>query len=509
MFETAELGRKLSREEYAAELPAIRARLLTAQFALLKTKVPVIVVIAGADGSGKGDTVNRLLEWLDPRGVETNVFGPRTDEERDRPAAWRFWRTLPARGRIGIFFGSWYTEPILRRTTGKIGNARFEADLSRVAFFEKELAKDGALFVKCWFHLSKDAQKKRLRKFEKDPETRFKVTRLDWKHFGHFDRFVGVAERALRLTDPAEAPWTIVEAADDRWRDLAVGRALVEALEARLAAVREAEEKKATLKKAAAEKAPAPPKRATKAAPANAAKGAGILSTIDLERTVTEDEYKKELPRLQERLARLAWEGKKKGVSSVAVFEGSDAAGKGGAIRRVTWALDARLYRVIPIAAPTDEERAHHYLWRFWRHIPPGGSFTIYDRSWYGRVLVERVEGFAREEEWKRAYLEINDFEAQLVESGIALSKLWLHISPEEQLRRFRERQEVEWKKHKITDEDWRNREKWPAYETAIDEMVARTSTHDAPWSLVSATDKKAARLTVLETLCDRLEEAL
>ncbi len=509
MFETAELGRKLSREEYAAELPAIRARLLAAQFALLKTKVPVIVVIAGADGSGKGDTVNRLLEWLDPRGVETNVFGPRTDEERDRPAAWRFWRTLPARGRIGIFFGSWYTEPILRRTTGKIGNARFEADLSRVAFFEKELAKDGALFVKCWFHLSKDAQKKRLKKFEKDPETRFKVTRLDWKHFGHFDRFVGVAERALRLTDPAEAPWTIVEAADDRWRDLAVGRALVEALEARLAAVREAEEKKATLKKAAAQKAPAPPKRATKAAPANAAKGAGILSTIDLERTVTEDEYKKELPRLQERLARLAWEGKKKGVSSVAVFEGSDAAGKGGAIRRVTWALDARLYRVIPIAAPTDEERAHHYLWRFWRHIPPGGSFTIYDRSWYGRVLVERVEGFAREEEWKRAYLEINDFEAQLVESGIALSKLWLHISPEEQLRRFRERQEVEWKKHKITDEDWRNREKWPAYETAIDEMVARTSTHDAPWSLISATDKKAARLTVLETLCDRLEEAL
>lgn len=509
MFETAELGRKLSKDEYAAELPLIRARLLAAQFALLKTKVPVLVVIAGADGSGKGDTVNRLLEWLDPRGVETNVFGPRTDEERDRPAAWRFWRTLPARGRIGIFFGSWYTEPILRRTTGKIGNARFEADLARVAFFEKELAKDGALFVKCWFHLSKDAQKKRLRKFEKDPETRFKVTRLDWKHFGRYDRFVGVAERALRLTDPAEAPWTIVEAADDRWRDLAVGRALVEALEARLAAVREAEEKKATLKKAAEEKAPAPPKRAAKPAPANVAKDAGILSTIDLGRTVSEEEYKKELPRLQERLARLAWEGKKKGVSSVAVFEGSDAAGKGGAIRRVTWALDARLYRVIPIAAPTDEERAHHYLWRFWRHIPPGGSFTIYDRSWYGRVLVERVEGFAKEEEWKRAYLEINDFEAQLVESGIALSKLWLHISPEEQLRRFRERQVVEWKKHKITDEDWRNREKWPAYETAIDEMVARTSTHDAPWTLVSATDKKAARLKVLETLCDRLEEAL
>jgi len=503
VFETAELGRKLSKEEYAEALPAVRARLLAAQLALRTTKVPVIVVIAGADGSGKGDTVNRLLEWLDPRGVETNVFGPRTDEERDRPAAWRFWRTLPARGRIGIFFGSWYTEPVLKRTTGKMGGARFEAELARVAFFEESLAKDGALFVKCWFHLSKEAQKKRLRKAEKDPEGRFKVTRLDWKHFGRYDRFTKVAERAIRATDTGEAPWTIVEAADDRWRDLAVGRALAEALEARLASVKEADEKRAAA-------SPPPRKTARATRPGRSAPARdGVLSTIDLGRTVSDEDYRKELPRLQERLSKLACEGHRKGVSSVAVFEGSDAAGKGGAIRRVTWALDARLYRVIPIAAPTDEERAHHYLWRFWRHVPPGGSFTIYDRSWYGRVLVERVEGFAKEEEWRRAYLEINDFETQLVESGIALSKLWLHISPEEQLRRFRERETVEWKKHKITDEDWRNREKRDAYEGAIDEMVARTSTRDAPWTLVAATDKKAARLAVLSTLSDRLEEAL
>ena len=503
MFETAELGRKLSKEEYAEALPAVRARLLAAQLALRTTKVPVIVVIAGADGSGKGDTVNRLLEWLDPRGVETNVFGPRTDEERDRPAAWRFWRTLPARGRIGIFFGSWYTEPVLRRTTGKMGGARFEAELARVAFFEESLAKDGALFVKCWFHLSKEAQKKRLRKTEKDPEGRFKVTRLDWKHFGRHDRFTKVAERAIRATDTAEAHWTIVEAADDRWRDLAVGRTLVEALEARLAAVRAAAEARTAA--STTQRKAARASRPRRIAPERD----GVLSTLDLERSVSEEEYRKALPRLQERLSKLAWAGHRKGVSSVAVFEGSDAAGKGGAIRRVTWALDARLYRVIPIAAPTDEERAHHYLWRFWRHVPPGGSFTIYDRSWYGRVLVERVQGFAKEEEWRRAYLEINDFEAQLVESGIALSKLWLHISPEEQLRRFRERETVEWKKHKITDEDWRNREKRDAYEVAVDEMVARTSTRDAPWTLVAATDKKAARLAVLSTLSDRLEEAL
>ena len=507
MFETAELGLRLSKDEYAAELPAIRARLLAAQLALRTTKVPVIVVIAGADGSGKGDTVNRLLEWLDPRGVETNVFGPRTDEERDRPAAWRFWRTLPARGRIGIFFGSWYTEPVLKRTTGKMGGARFEAELARVAFFEESLAKDGALFVKCWFHLSKDAQKKRLKKTERDPASRFKVTRLDWKHFGRYDRFVKVAESALRATDTTEAPWTIIEAADDRWRDLAVGRALADALETRLAAVEEAAERKAARSAAGTTPTKKASRPARRAEPSSSRRG--VLSTIDLGRTVSDEEYRKELPRLQERLSKLAWEGKRKEVSSVAVFEGSDAAGKGGAIRRVTWALDARLYRVIPVAAPTDEERSHHYLWRFWRHVPPGGSFTIYDRSWYGRVLVERVEGFATEEEWKRAYLEINDFEAQLVDSGIALSKVWLHISPEEQLRRFRERETVEWKKHKITGEDWRNREKWDAYECAIDEMVARTSTRDAPWTLVAATDKKAARLAVLSTLCDRLEDAL
>ncbi len=504
MFETAELGLRLSKDEYAAELPAIRARLLAAQLALRTTKVPVIVVIAGADGSGKGDTVNRLLEWLDPRGVETNVFGPRSDEERDRPAAWRFWRTLPARGRIGIFFGSWYTEPILKRTTGKIGGPRFEAELARVAFFEESLAKDGALFVKCWFHLSRDARKKRRKKTENDPGTRFKVTRLDGKHFGRYDRFTKVAERAIRATDTAESPWTIVEAADDRWRDLAVGRVLADALEAHLAVVKEAEGRTTARTAAAA----APPRKASRPAKPSSSRRS-VLSTIALERTVPEEEYRRELPRFQERLSRLAWEGKRKGVSSVAVFEGSDAAGKGGAIRRVTWALDARLYRVIPVAAPTDEERAHHYLWRFWRHVPPGGSFTIYDRSWYGRVLVERVEGFATEEEWRRAYLEINVFEARLVDSGIALSKLWLHISPEEQLRRFRERETVEWKRHKITEEDWRNREKWDAYEGAIDEMVERTSTRDAPWTLVAATDKKAARLAVLATLCDRLEEAL
>ena len=213
--------------------------------------------------------------------------------------------------------------------------------------------------------------------------------------------------------------------------------------------------------------------------------------------------------RLQGRLARLSRLANRQGRSTVAVFEGWDAAGKGGAIRRLTAPLDARLYRVTPIAAPTDEERAHHYLWRFWRAIPRAGLVSIYDRSWYGRVLVERVEGFAREDEWSRAYLEINDFEEQLARFGIIVVKYWLHISPEEQLRRFREREKTAWKRHKITEEDWRNRKRWSAYETAVGDMVARTSTAHAPWTLVPANDKKVARVEVLRTMVDRLSKAL
>ena len=220
-------------------------------------------------------------------------------------------------------------------------------------------------------------------------------------------------------------------------------------------------------------------------------------------------EYRSELAKQQSRLWKLTWEANRKKVSSVAVFEGWDAAGKGGCIRRMTWAMDARLYHVISVAKPTDEEYARHYLWRFWRHIPRAGLATIYDRSWYGRVLVERVEGFAQETEWTRAYLEINDFERQLVDHGTVVTKFWLHISPEAQLERFKEREKIAWKKYKLTDEDWRNREKWRAYELAVHDMVVRTSTQEAPWKLVPACDKRLARLTVLKTFCDRLEAAL
>jgi len=496
MFEAAELGQKLTKAQYDAELAKLRPALLEAHFALKDTKVPVIVVVSGADGAGKGEVVHRLNEWLDPRGVDTQAFWQTSDEKRERPRWWRFWRSLPARGRVGILFGSWYSEPIIRRVYGEIKTSKLDTEMDRIAFFEKMLADDGAVIVKLWFHLSKKAQRRRLKDLESDPKTHWRVLPSDWKHFKLYDKFTEVSERALRRTDAGHAPWHLIEAADRRFRELTAGKLLLQAIERKL---RELEKAKAV---SAAVPTPKPARVRTKA-------GITILDHVNLTQRLTDQKYEAQLEKWQSRLTRLTWAAWEKKVASVALFEGWDAAGKGSAIRRVTAAIDPRLYRIIPIAAPTDEERARHYLWRFWRHLPRAGMTTIFDRSWYGRVLVERVEGFAREDEWKRSFLEINDFEEQMAESGIVVSKFWVHISKDEQLRRFKQREEIAFKRYKITDEDWRNREQWDAYKAAINDMVAHTSTEFAPWTLVAGNDKKFARVQIVKTLCQHLEAAL
>jgi polyphosphate:AMP phosphotransferase len=496
MFETAELGRTVSREEFEAREPKLRLELLEAQRALQKAGVPVVLLFAGADGAGKGETVKRLVEWLDTRGVDSHAFGEPTDEERERPRWWRYWMRLPPRGRIGIFFGSWYSEPLVARAFGRLSRARYDRVLSDIAFFEQMLAEDGALVVKLWIHLSEKGLRRRLRRLESDPATSWKVTRADWKHFRRYGRYIEASEHAIRRTDTSLAPWVLVEATDERYRDLMAGRTLLERFRSRLA--------EAPAPRAGAPKgSPAPPPARSKQASLT------ILDRVDLTKRLSDREYEKRLEKAQGRLGRLVRAAFEKKRSSVVVFEGWDASGKGGNIRRLTAAMDPRTYRVISVAAPTDEEKAHHYLWRFWRHVPRAGYVTVYDRSWYGRVLVERVEGFARPDEWSRAYLEINDFEQQLVSHGTVLAKYWLHVDPREQLRRFHEREKVAWKKHKIGPEDWRNREKWDAYEEAVEDMIARTSTTQAPWTLVAANDKRLARVQVLETFCRHLDRAL
>jgi polyphosphate:AMP phosphotransferase len=451
----------------------------------------VVILVAGVDGAGKSETVNTLNEWMDPRHIQTHGLAEPSDEERERPYMWRYWRLLPPKGKIGIFDGSWYTWPILERAYGRIKTSDLDQDMARVARFEQMLIHEGALVLKFWMHLGKDVQKKRLKSLEKDPKTSWRVTPRDWKHFEMYDTFRQVAERALRATSTGDTPWIVVEATDPRYQRLTVGKILLERLRARL--------------DHPAPVVPPPPSQP----PAPTLDGVNILKALDLSKRMDKKDYEEELLILQGKLNLLTRHRNFRKHAVVLVFEGVDAAGKGGSIRRITQALDARRYHIHPTAAPTEEERAQPYLWRFWRNLPRRGEVAIYDRSWYGRVLVERVEGFCSEADWRRAYSEINDFEDQVVRNRSILLKFWLSISQEEQLRRFEERETTPFKRFKITEEDWRNREKWPAYEAATCDMLDRTSTEIAPWTLVESEDKHFGRIKILRTLVQRLEDEL
>jgi polyphosphate:AMP phosphotransferase len=490
MLESAEKGQALSDRRYDAAVLKLRSKLLAAHFALRGLKRQVIVIVSGADGAGKGELVHRLNEWLDPRGVVTHAFWDHSDEETERPHFYRFWRAMPGHGKVGIFFGSWYTRPIIDRVMRTRKKREFSHELDRIATFERMLTDDGIVLVKLWLHLSKPAQRARLKDLEKSG----RIGPDDWKHFEAYDRFRRVSDRALTATNTPNAGWHVIDAADRRHREVSAGRLLQSALE-------EAVKPRAARASTSAA-GTAPTARDWKP-------GRSRLDRVDLRQRMDEEEYERSLGALQAKLSRLAWAAREAHLPTVLVFEGWDAAGKGSAIRRVTQAMDPRLYRVVGIAAPTEEERAQHYLWRFWRHIPRDGRITIFDRSWYGRVLVERVEGFAPVADWDRAFGEINEFERQLTDHGTALGKFWIHISAAEQLKRFRERERVAWKQHKITDEDWRNRKKAPAYREAVEEMVARCSPAGAPWTIIAGNDKRHARVQILRTIVTRLERAL
>jgi polyphosphate:AMP phosphotransferase len=491
MFESAELGHTIDKKTFEHELPALRAALLDAQYELVeKRDFQVIIVVSGVDGGGRRETVHILNEWLDPRHIETHGMGTPSDEERDRPEMWRFWRVLPPKGKMGVFQGSWYSDPFIQRVYGKIKNDTLEEAMERNVRFEKMLTDEGALILKFWFHLSKDRQEKRLKAVEKDPATRWRITERDWHHFKLYDRFTKTAEKALRMSSTAQAPWYIIDGSDERYRSLTMGKILLEALRRRLDNP--------------------PPSHSIPGLPALPhVDQTNLLRSMDLSQKVDKKAYERKLEALQGRLAMLTRDPRFAKHAVVAVFEGHDAAGKGGSIRRISGALDARFYQVIPIAAPTEEARAQPYLWRFWRQIPRRNRLAIFDRSWYGRVLVERVEGYCTEYDWMRAYNEINDFESQLVEHGIIVAKFWLSISQEEQLKRFQAREKIAFKHFKITEEDWRNREKWAQYEQAVCDMVDRTSTEIAPWVLVESEDKHFGRIKVLKTLCDHIEKSL
>ncbi|MCQ6258054.1 polyphosphate:AMP phosphotransferase [Pseudomonas sp. Q11] len=491
MFESAEIGHVVDKDTYDAQVPALREALLEAQYELhQQSRFPVIVLINGIEGAGKGETVKLLNEWMDPRLIEVRTFDQQTDEELARPPAWRYWRMLPAKGRMGIFFGNWYSQMLQGRVHGQIKDPRLDQAINGAERLEKMLCDEGALIFKFWFHLSKKQMKARLKGLKDDPLHSWRISPLDWQQSQTYDKFVKYGERVLRRTSRDYAPWHVIEGMDSCYRSLTVGRILLEGMRQAL--------DRSKIKAEKVNVAPLPPldDQIT------------LLDSLDMTLRLDKADYEEQLITEQARFSGLLRDKRMRRHALVAVFEGNDAAGKGGAIRRVAAALDPRQYSIVPIAAPTEEERAHPYMWRFWRHIPARGKFTVFDRSWYGRVLVERVEGFCSKADWLRAYGEINDFEEQIADAEVVVVKFWLAIDKETQLERFQEREEIPFKRFKITEDDWRNRDKWDDYRAAVCDMVDRTSTEISPWTLIEANDKRWARVKVLRTLNEALEEA-
>lgn len=494
MLQEIDLSRRIDKKSYKKMIEPLGVSLGRLQREVRKLGIPLVVVFEGWDAAGKGTLINELILPMDPRGFTVHTCQESTEEEKFRPFLWQFWRRLPAAGRQAIFDRSWYRRLMQDRVEGDCRGESLVEATDDILSFERQLVDDGTVIVKFFLHISRKTQKRRLKKLRNDPNTAWRVSKADLRRHKRYDKYFDAAEEMLAATDTEHAPWTIIEARDRRFAALKIFNTVIAALENRIAAV-ESDQASAP---AQAEAIELPDELRT-----------SILDPIDLSVSLEKDEYSRQLKALQKRIRDLHHQMYIQRVPAVVAYEGWDAAGKGGNIRRLTARLDPRGYEVIPIAAPDATEKAHHYLWRFWRELPKAGHLAIFDRTWYGRVLVERVEGFASRAEWKRAYREINEMEKHLTNYGMVLLKFWLQIDAEEQLARFEARQENPDKTWKITEEDWRNREQWDQYNAAVEEMLFRTSTPHAPWTIVESNDKRYARVKVLRSVCQALEDRL
>ncbi|HEX2522560.1 MAG TPA: polyphosphate:AMP phosphotransferase [Terriglobia bacterium] len=510
MLETLDLTQKLKKSEYSALMPDLRVELRDHQQAVYAAGIQVVILFEGWEAAGKGDSIGTLVYPMDPRGFKVYTTHTPTEEECLRPYLWRFWTRLPASGKFALLDRGWYRQRLEERVDGKIDRQGLMVAAGEIREFERQLTDEGVVLIKFWLQISKKEQKRRLAHIQNDRYERWRLRQRGRKKPRDYQGCLEAAEEVLALTNTANAPWNLVEAEDRNFRRVRVLERVIASLRRVLTAGGIPLRVHGT-RAAGASPMPKPvdpePKDITP--PVRTVAAPNLLDRVDLSKKLDRKEYEERLDPLQERLRELELECYHQRVGVVVVYEGWDAAGKGGNIKRLTQELDPRGYEVIPIAAPDATEKTHHYLWRFWRQLPKAGHIAIFDRSWYGRVLVERVEGLATETEWRRAYQEINEFERHLADSGAVIAKFWLHLSFEEQLRRFREREVVPHKRYKITEEDWRNRAKWNDYCVAVIEMIERTSTSYAPWTIVEAEDKLWARIRTLDILVKALEERL
>lgn len=507
MLEKIDLDKKISKKEYETLMEELAPKLARLQRDCKTAQIPIMVVFEGWGAAGKGTLINRLIGPLDPRGFKVYTIQKASEEEAMRPFLWRFWTKTPANGRIHIFDRSWYRRIFEDYMEGKKIERNNQKVFGEIVHFEQELAVEGMLIIKFFLHISKKEQKKRFISLEKSKNTAWRVTESDWRQNKDYQTYLEIFDDMMAKTDTDHAKWTIVEASNKEYATAKIIKTVVERMEE---ALMEKEARKELLEKL---KKPQSKKVVTVENPElneiEKSLKLDVLSSVDLSLKIEKEDYKKRLKELQEKLALLHFEMYKHRIPVVLAFEGWDAGGKGGAIKRLTENMDPRGYEVIPVAAPNDMERSHHYLWRFWNAMPKAGHMTIFDRTWYGRVMVERIEGFCKEADWKRAFNELNHMEEHLTNFGCIVIKFWMHIDQDEQAARFKERQETPDKQWKITEEDWRNREKWKEYEEAVNEMIIRTSTNHAPWVIVEANDKYYARIKVLETVVNALEERM
>jgi AMP-polyphosphate phosphotransferase len=506
MLENVDLSLVVNSNGYKDNMKMLEVKLGELQRRARELKVPIIFVFEGWQASGMGEEINRFILPLDPRGYDFHTMDQEYHEDVLRPFLMHFWTLIPVRGRIAIFDRSWYSRAIIKHFRKEKSEEKLNRCLEEINWFERQLSDDGYLILKFFLHISEREQENRLRGIKKKglPLLLSEYKKKNGKENGNeldfineYNVYLPIVEKVLENTDMPYAPWNIVEANDKNFTTLKIMTTATQAIENYIEQV-------------TSTPMPQTIKQLDTGTPKLLGLNGSILDKVDLSRAISYEEYVEYKKFYQQKLKNSQYELFKRKRSMIIVFEGWDAAGKGGNIRRLVEELNPRLYRVVPVGRPNDFELTHHYLWRFCEKIPnKAGRITIFDRSWYGRVLVERVERLCSEGEWKRAYREINEFENILAGTGTIILKFWLHIDKDTQLERFNVRHSDPKKSWKITDEDWRNRNKWEEYRTAIDKMLKKTSTINSQWTVLESNDKRYSRIKILKTVAETLENEL
>lgn len=495
MLNDLNMKQRMDKEHWEAVREELQNKLTVLQQRIYKLKIPVVIVMEGWGASGKGGMISRLIYNLDPRHFSVYSIDPPSPDDKRYPWMRRFWMKLPTYGDMAIFDRSWYQELAVYEA-GKLNAHEMARRYNQIEDFERQITDDGYVLLKFFLHITKGEQKRRLKTLESKKETRWRVTKADWMHHEQYGKYLQRFEEMIEQTDRMGAKWTLIEANNKRFATYKVFSTVINALNQAIEAKEAlAEQNRPTGQiRTSADIVTQPIKR---------------LREVELNCELDEQTYKTELAECKRKLFLLHNRLYQKKIPVILAFEGWDAAGKGGNIKRITQGLDPRGYEVIPVAAPSTLEKNHPHLWRFWNALPRDGHIAVFDRTWYGRVMVEHIEGFCTQAQWERAYDEINRFEKQLSQWGAIILKFWLHIDKEEQLKRFQVRQNTPEKQYKITDEDWRNREKWDEYEKAVDEMLARTNTRQAPWMIIESNNKRFARIKTQKAIIQAMEDRL